>query len=148
MAPKPGESCVSYGLTYAMGMGMVGVPVGFFRAHETLKKLSLDEKMQRWKNVKRTAGILSGPVGTFAACGFAYAAAECLTREYLGRDDSMTGIVGGLAVGTVLGLKRGSFIQGVGYGALFAGASILADFYTNIAHPVLDPINRRGTNAV
>lgn len=70
--------------------------------------------------------------------------ADCLTQDYLGRRDTLTGVVGGLAVGAVVGLKRGSLVQGVGYGALCAGVMLVADFFTKIVHPAFDDIKAYG----
>ena len=56
--------------------------------------------------------------------------ADCATQDYLGRRDTLTSVMGGLAVGAVVGLKRGSLAQGVGYGALCAGAMRVTDFFT------------------
>jgi hypothetical protein len=56
--------------------------------------------------------------------------ADCVTQDYLGRDDSLSGVVGGLAVGAVFGLKRGSLVAGIGVGGLCAGAMLVTDFFT------------------
>jgi hypothetical protein len=42
-------------------------------------------------------------------------------KNYLGREDTLNGIVGGAAVGAVLGLKSNSGVNALKYGALFAG---------------------------
>jgi hypothetical protein len=42
-------------------------------------------------------------------------------KNYLGREDTLNGIVGGVAVGAVLGLKSNSGVNALKYGALFAG---------------------------
>jgi len=100
--------------------------------------------MKRWSNVKRTARIVADPVATFAASGGAYAAAECATEARLGREDSSAGMAGGAAVGAVLGLKAGSIASGIGYAGLFAGLSLVSDFYSQIAHPAFDSISLAG----
>lgn len=117
---------------------------GFFRAHNALRRLPLAEMMQRWRNVKRTARIVADPVATFAASGAAYAAAECATEAKLGREDAAAGVAGGCAVGAVLGLKAGSVASGIGYAGLFAGLSLVTDFYSRIAHPAFDSISLTG----
>lgn len=86
-----------------------------------LQRLTLEEKMQKWNNVKLTARIMGNPMATFAACGLAYATADCATQRYLGREDPLSGVMGGVAVGVVLGLKQHSVPQALGYAALFAG---------------------------
>jgi hypothetical protein len=58
---------------------------------------------------------------SFAAAAAAAAAAECNMKNYLGREDTLNGIVGGAAVGAVLGLKTNSGANALKYGALFAG---------------------------
>lgn len=83
--------------------------------------MTLAEKMQRWQNLKLTARIMANPMATFAAAGFAYAAAECNMKNYLRREDPLNGVVGGIAVGAVLGLKTNSAFNALKYGALFAG---------------------------
>lgn len=140
----PGEDCAHRALTYAAALGLVGVLPGFFRAHNTLRRLPLAEMMQRWRNVKRTARIVADPVATFAASGAAYAAAECATEAKLGREDAAAGVAGGCAVGAVLGLKAGSVASGIGYAGLFAGLSLVTDFYSRIAHPAFDSISLTG----
>jgi hypothetical protein len=77
--------------------------------------------MQRWANIQRTARIMVNPMATFAACGFAFAAAQCASYHNLGREDTLNGVVGGLAVGAVIGLKRASLASAIGYGSMFAG---------------------------
>lgn len=140
----PGEDCATRALTYAASLGLVGLLPGFFRAHTALRRLPLSEMMRRWANVKRTARIVADPVATFAASGAAYAAAECATEAKLGREDSAAGVAGGAAVGAVLGLKAGSLAAGVGYAGLFAGLSLVSDFYAQIAHPAFDTISLTG----
>lgn len=88
---------------------------------DVMQDLTLAEKMQRFNNLKRTARIMANPMFTFAACGFAYAAADCSMQNYLGRESTLTGIVGGIAAGSVLGLKTNSAPNAVKYSALFAG---------------------------
>lgn len=88
-----------------------------------LQDLTLAEKMQRYKNFKRTAKIMANPMFTFAACGFAFAAADCSMQNYLGRDSTLNGIMGGIAAGSVLGLKTNSAFNAVKYSALFGGGS-------------------------
>jgi len=118
---------------------------GFFRAHTALRRLPLHEMLQRWNNVKRTARIVADPVMTFGAAGAAYAAAECATESRLGgREDAAAGVAGGAAVGAVLGLKAGSLAGGIGYAALFAGLSLVTDFYSRIAHPAFDSVSLTG----
>jgi hypothetical protein len=58
--------------------------------------LTLAEKMQRWQNVKLTGRIMATPMATFAAGGLAFGAVECAMRNYMGRDDSLTGARCGL----------------------------------------------------
>jgi hypothetical protein len=77
--------------------------------------------MQRWRNIKLTAGIMAAPMATFAAGGLAFAFADCSMRNYMGRDDVLTGIVGGLAAGAVMGLRTNSAANALKYGTLFAG---------------------------
>lgn len=86
-----------------------------------MQDLSLAEKMRRFNNFKRTAVIMANPMFTFAACGFAFAAADCSMQNYLGRESTLTGIVGGIAAGAVMGLKTGSAPAAVKYSALFSG---------------------------
>jgi hypothetical protein len=134
-------------LTYAAAFGLVGLLPGFFRAHNALRRLPLAEMMQRWNNVKRTARIVADPVATFGASGAAFAAAECATEARLGREDASAGVAGGAAVGAVLGLKAGSLATGIGYAGLFAGISLVSDFYSQIAHPAFDSISLTGDAA-
>ena len=84
--------------------------------------LTLAQKMQRWTNIKLTARIMAAPIATFAVCGAAYKATDCLVRQYLGREDVLSGIAGGIAVGTVLGLRSNSAPTAIKLSALFAGA--------------------------
>lgn len=123
------DDCLSRATTTAKIMAGVAVPVGFFRAHATLKDLTLAEKMQRFNNFKRTARIMANPMFTFAACGFAFQAADCSMENYLGRESTLTGLVGGIAAGCVLGLKSNSAFNAVKYSALFGAGMILADFF-------------------
>jgi len=192
---KPSEDCFSKGLSWATGMAVVGVPVGFFHAHEAMKvgccllpraaqrlrgpagshaacalrpssppppspalarccdaapppvrqpavagqllashsegctagayshaggrnqqdcggtqqtpaarhpapttarssflqMLPIHEKNHPLRNAARATGILVKPMATFAAIGFAFAAADCTMRNYMGRDDTLTG---------------------------------------------------------
>jgi hypothetical protein len=111
-------------------MGAVSALPSFFRAHEALKKLTVQEKLVRMNSFRTAGRAMAGPFVTFAAAGAAYGAVECLTQDYLGREDTLQGVMGGLAVGTVIGLKRGSLIQGIGFGALCAGAMLVTDFFT------------------
>eukprot|EP00878_Enallax_costatus_P004013 GHUV01004236.1.p1 GENE.GHUV01004236.1~~GHUV01004236.1.p1 ORF type:complete len:155 (+),score=63.16 GHUV01004236.1:326-790(+) len=120
--------CMTRAWTTAKVMAAAGVPIGFFRAHVTLKDLTLAEKMQRYQNFKRTAKIMANPMFTFAACGFAFAAADCSMQNYLGRDSTLNGLVGGIAAGSVLGLKTNSAFNAVKYSALFGAGMIVADF--------------------
>ncbi len=57
----PSEDCVSVGLSYAKAMAVVGIPVGFFRAHETLKVCFL---VKMWGTEER---IQSGKLGSFSS---------------------------------------------------------------------------------
>ncbi|KAF8065732.1 hypothetical protein HT031_002792 [Scenedesmus sp. PABB004] len=139
-----GGDCLSSATTTAMALGAAGVPVGFFRAHVTLKDLTLAQKMQRWQNVKLTARLLANPMATFAACGFAYAAAECETRRYLGRRDVLSGIVGGAAAGCVLGLKTNSAPNALKYSALFAGAMVVTEFLSAMVPALVGDIKPTG----
>eukprot|EP00882_Tetradesmus_deserticola_P022127 GHRQ01024013.1.p3 GENE.GHRQ01024013.1~~GHRQ01024013.1.p3 ORF type:complete len:139 (+),score=74.93 GHRQ01024013.1:731-1147(+) len=125
-------------------MGAAGIPVGFFRAHVTLKDLTLAQKMQRWQNVKLTARIMANPMATFAAAGFAFAAADCSMKNYLGREDTLTGIMGGAAVGAVLGLKTNSGVNAIKYGALVAGAMIVTDFLTKVVPALTSDLKPSG----
>lgn len=143
MAPG-NEDCFARAKQLAGIMGVAGVPVGFFRAHVTLKELTLAEKMQRWQNVKLTARILANPMATFAAAGFAFAAAECNMKNYLGREDTLNGIVGGAAVGAVLGLKSNSGVNALKYGALFAGAMVVTDFLTKMVPALTSDLKSTG----
>ncbi|KAF6264765.1 hypothetical protein COO60DRAFT_1624134 [Scenedesmus sp. NREL 46B-D3] len=130
------EDCFARSQELAGIMGAAGIPVGFFRAHVALKDRTLAEKMQRWQNVKLTARIMANPIATFAAAGLAFAAAECNMKNYLGREDTLNGIVGGAAVGAVLGLKTNSGANALKYGALFAGAMVVTDFLTKMADAI------------
>lgn len=69
------------------------------------------------------------PWTTPAFLPFPSPVADCLTEDYLGRKDTLSGVMGGLAVGAVFGLKRGSLISGIGFGALCAGAMLVTDFF-------------------
>lgn len=125
-------------------MGAAGIPVGFFRAHVTLKDLTLAEKMQRWNNVKLTARIMANPMGTFAAAGLAFGFVDCTMRNYMGRDDSLTGMVGGLAAGAVMGLRTNSAANAIKYGSLFALGMLVQDFLTRIAPAALGDLKATG----
>lgn len=138
------EDCWSKGLKTAGVMAAGSVPVGFFRAHATLKDLTLAEKMQRWQNVKLTAGIMAKPMATFAAAGLAFAATDCSMRNYMGREDVLTGVVGGLAAGAVMGLRTNNAGNALKYGALFAAGQVACDFLTRIAPNVLGDIKATG----
>eukprot|EP00877_Chromochloris_zofingiensis_P002576 jgi/Chrzof1/12319/Cz06g30060.t1 len=108
-----------------------------------LQRLTLEEKMQKWNNVKLTARIMGNPMATFAACGLAYATADCATQRYLGREDPLSGVMGGVAVGVVLGLKQHSVPQALGYAALFAGATIVVNFFTKVADPLFTGFSKQ-----
>lgn len=125
-------------------MAAVSLPVGFFHAHGNLKTLTIQEKLVRMNSFRVAGRALAGPMVTFAAAGAAYAAGDCLTQEFLGRHDTLSGVVGGVAVGAVFGLKRGSLIQGIGYGALCAGAMLVTDFFSKIVHPAFDDVKVHG----
>jgi hypothetical protein len=77
--------------------------------------------MQRWRNIKLTAGFMANPMATFAATGLAFAYTECSMRNYMGRDDILTGVVGGLSAGAVMGLRTNNAGNALKYGAFFAG---------------------------
>ncbi|KAI8472694.1 MAG: hypothetical protein J3K34DRAFT_413328 [Monoraphidium minutum] len=143
MAP-PNQGCASYGLTLGAAMAGASIPVGFFRAHAALKTLTIQEKLIKMNSFRVAGRALAPPMATFAAAGAAYAVADCVMQDFLGRRDTLTGVVGGLAVGGVIGLKRGSLVQGVGYGCLCAGAMLIADFFTKIVHPAFDDIKPYG----
>jgi hypothetical protein len=80
--------------------------------------------MQRWQNIKLTGGIMARPMGTFAAAGLAFGYADCSMRNYMGRDDILTGIVGGLSAGAVMGLRTNNAGNALKYGAFFAGEAL------------------------
>jgi len=138
------DDCWQRGIMTAGVMAAGSVPVGFFRAHATLKNLTLAEKMQRWRNVKLTAGIMANPMATFAAGGLAFAFADCTMRNYMGRDDSLTGIVGGLAAGAVVGLRTNNAGNALKYGSFFALGMVACDFLTRIAPATLGDIKATG----
>jgi hypothetical protein len=110
-------------------MAAASIPAGFFRAHTALKGLTIQEKLVRMNSFRLAGRTMAGPMATFAAAGAAYAAADCITQQQLGRRDTLTGVMGGLAVGAVVGLKRGSLIQGIGFGSLCAGVMLVTDFF-------------------
>eukprot|EP00879_Flechtneria_rotunda_P001139 GHRR01001283.1.p1 GENE.GHRR01001283.1~~GHRR01001283.1.p1 ORF type:complete len:156 (+),score=54.11 GHRR01001283.1:204-671(+) len=143
MAP-PQHDCLGIAITNAGILAAAGLPVGFFRAHATLKNRTLAEKMQRWNNFKLTGRILANPMATFAACGFAYTAANCEMRKYLARDDVLNGMVGGIAAGTVLGLKTNSSVNALKYSVLFAGAMLVTDFLTKMVPNTISDLKTTG----
>ncbi|GBF95807.1 hypothetical protein Rsub_08243 [Raphidocelis subcapitata] len=143
MAPTD-MGCVKASATLGVGMGLVSVPVGFFRAHADLKHLTIQEKLVRMNSFRVAGRAMAGPLATFAAAGAAFGAADCLMQDVLGRRDTLTGVVGGLAVGAVVGLKRGSLISGIGFGALCAGVMLVTDFVEKVAHPAFDDIKVYG----
>jgi len=125
-------------------MAGASIPVGFFRAHEALKHLTIQEKLVRMNSFRLTGRVMAGPLLTFAAAGAAFGAADCLVQDYLGRKDTLSGVAGGLAVGAVIGLKKGSLIAGVGYGAACAGAMLVTDFFSKVVHPAFDGVKPYG----
>jgi hypothetical protein len=66
---------VSYGAKLGALMAAASVPVGFFRAHGDLKKLTIQEKLIRMNSFRVTGRALWGPMATFAAAGAAFAGA-------------------------------------------------------------------------
>eukprot|EP00775_Hariotina_reticulata_P012927 gene12927-13055_t len=144
LPPAPPKDCWEGATNTALLLGAAGVPVGFFRAHVTLKDLTLAEKMQRWKNVKLTARIMASPMGSFAATGFAFAAADCAMQNYMGREDPLTGIVGGLAAGAVQGLRTNSAYNALKYGAVFAAGMVVADFLTKTVPSLMMDLKSTG----
>lgn len=141
---RANEDCLDSAKQMAGVMAVAGVPVGFFKAHVTLKDMTLQEKMQRWQNVKLTARIMANPMATFAAAGFAYKATECSMRHYLGREDSLNSMVGGAAVGAVLGLKANSGAVALKYGALVAGTMLITDFLTKMVPALTSDLKSTG----
>ncbi|WIA37108.1 hypothetical protein OEZ86_014075 [Tetradesmus obliquus] len=141
---RANEDCLDSAKQMAGAMAVAGVPVGFFKAHVTLKDMTLQEKMQRWQNVKLTARIMANPMATFAAAGFAYKATECSMRHYLGREDSLNSMVGGAAVGAVLGLKANSGAVALKYGALVAGTMLITDFLTKMVPALTSDLKSTG----
>uniref|UniRef100_A0A383WC21 Uncharacterized protein n=1 Tax=Tetradesmus obliquus TaxID=3088 RepID=A0A383WC21_TETOB len=172
---RANEDCLDSAKQMAGAMAVAGVPVGFFKAHVTLKDMTLQEKMQRWQNVKLTARIIpqlthlllchdmtlqekmqrwqnvkltarimANPMATFAAAGFAYKATECSMRHYLGREDSLNSMVGGAAVGAVLGLKANSGAVALKYGALVAGTMLITDFLTKMVPALTSDLKSTG----
>ncbi|WIA16886.1 hypothetical protein OEZ85_013813 [Tetradesmus obliquus] len=141
---RANEDCMDSAKQMAGAMAVAGVPVGFFKAHVTLKDMTLQEKMQRWQNVKLTARIMANPMATFAAAGFAYKATECSMRHYLGREDSLNSMVGGAAVGAVLGLKANSGAVALKYAALVAGTMLITDFLTKMVPALTSDLKSTG----
>jgi len=70
--------------------------------------------------VKLTGSIMANPMATFAAAGLAFGFTDCTMRNYMGRDDTLTGIVGGLAAGAVMGLRTNNAGNALKYGSFFA----------------------------
>lgn len=138
------DDCWNRGLRTAGFMAAGSIPVGFFRAHATLKNLTLAEKMQRWRNVKLTGSIMANPMATFAAAGLAFGFTDCTMRNYMGRDDTLTGIVGGLAAGAVMGLRTNNAGNALKYGSFFALGMLACDFLTRIAPSTLGDIKPTG----
>lgn len=136
--------CVQASATLGAGMALASVPVGFFRAHADLKHLTIQEKLVRMNSFRVAGRAMAGPMATFAAAGAAFGLADCLTQDYLGRRDTLTGVVGGLAVGAVVGLKRGSLAAAFGYGAACAGAMLVTDFIAKVVHPAFDDVKVYG----
>lgn len=50
-------------------------------------------------NVVRAGKMVAGPTGLFAGLGFVYAATECATEHYRGKQDAVSGMIAGLATG-------------------------------------------------
>lgn len=125
-------------------MAAVGVPVGFFRAHAALKRLTIAEKLVRMNSFRVATPVILGPVATLAAAGAAFAATDCAAEEALGRGGALPGVLGGLAVGAVFGLKHASLSRGLGVGAACAGFMLAADFFESVVHPAFDDVKRHG----
>lgn len=140
------RNCLQHTVSQGGLLGAFGVGVGFFKAHEEYKRLTLQEKlaMTRLDNFRRTLRIMSPPVALFAAAGSAFAATECLSERLIGKQDARSGILGGFAAGAVVGLARGNFGSALGASLLFALGSVTADFFTRVLHPRFDDIEVSG----
>lgn len=141
---KPNEGGLSYAGRLAVAAGGVGVPIGFFQAHEALKHMSIQDKLVRMNSFRVATPLIVGPVATLAAAGAAYAATDCAAQAALGGPTLLTSVLGSVGVGAVFGLQRSCIATGVGSAAACAGAILAADFFQNTAQPAFEGVKRYG----
>lgn len=87
-----------------------------------MQTLSLSEKNAVAANFLKSAKITGAPAVYYTAIGLAYSGTQCAVEKINGERDAVSGIIGGLAAGAVVGLKSQSVPGAVGFGLFFAGA--------------------------
>eukprot|EP00245_Coleochaete_scutata_P003385 TRINITY_DN14995_c0_g1_i1.p1 TRINITY_DN14995_c0_g1~~TRINITY_DN14995_c0_g1_i1.p1 ORF type:complete len:159 (-),score=41.19 TRINITY_DN14995_c0_g1_i1:468-944(-) len=105
----------------------------------TWKDVPAVERNQALPALKKTARVMGSYGVTFAAIGGVFAAAEATSEALRGKKDFINGAVGGIAAGTILGLRAGSVGVGVAACAAMAAAAVLSDV-TNSS--VTSPLER------
>ena len=75
----------------------------------------------------RTGRVMLSCGAFFTAVGVVYAGAECMSEWWRGKVDYKNGMIGGLAAGSVVGMRTRSLALGVGTGAAMAFISAAVD---------------------
>ncbi len=109
-----------------------------------LQTVRLKEKRAFMGNMARSLGIIAGPAALFSVVGASFAATECAAGNLRGKQDSLNGVLGAITAGSIIGVRVGSISSALGYSAVFAAGSLVADFITNIVHPVFDDLKVSG----
>eukprot|EP00270_Netrium_digitus_P020613 TRINITY_DN853_c0_g1_i1.p1 TRINITY_DN853_c0_g1~~TRINITY_DN853_c0_g1_i1.p1 ORF type:complete len:154 (+),score=25.67 TRINITY_DN853_c0_g1_i1:53-514(+) len=85
------------------------------------------ERNQAWPALQKTGRVMSSYGLYFAAIGTVFAATDAIAQEVRGKKDIWNGFLGGLAAGSVVGLRTGSVPMAVGASAAFAAMSVIVD---------------------
>ncbi|CAD7701746.1 unnamed protein product [Ostreobium quekettii] len=75
----------------------------------------------------RTGQVMLSHGSFFAATGIMYAGGECMSEWIRGKSDYKNGMVGGLAAGSIVGLRTRSIALGVGASVAMAFMSAVVD---------------------
>lgn len=86
-----------------------------------LQTVSIADKRALAANFLKTAKIMVPPTLYYGAIGVAFSGTQCAVEKINGERDAVSGILGGVAAGAVVGLRNGSLPGAIGFGMLFAG---------------------------
>ena len=110
----------------SVAMFGIGSIIGAVKATWAEAPLTI-QRGQTLAAVRTTGSYMANSGGVFAAVGAMYTGTSCLSKSIRGKDDFWNGVYGGLAAGTVMGLKAKKVGVAVGAGVAFAAASASVD---------------------